>query len=94
MDFMRGAALSKGGKPIIALTSRTRKSCPKIVSALQQGAGVVMTRAHAHYVVTEYGIAQLYGKTLRERARNLIHIAHPEDRELLERKFFESHASY
>jgi acyl-CoA hydrolase len=91
MDFMRGAALSKGGKPIIALTSRTAKGRSKIVSALQPGAGVVTTRAHVHYVVTEFGVAHLYGKTLRERARALVAVAHPGDRETLEREFLAAH---
>lgn len=89
MDFMRGAALSKGGKPIIALTSRTGKGIPRITPFLKQGAGVVTTRAHVHYVVTEYGIAYLFGKNLRQRAKELIAIAHPEDREMLERAFHE-----
>lgn len=83
MDFMRGASLSPGGKPIIALTSRTKHGQPRIVPTLKAGAGVVTTRAHIHYVVTEYGIASLYGKTLIERAQALIEIAHPADRELL-----------
>lgn len=85
MDFMRGAALSEGGKPIIALTSRTAKGVNRIVPFLKQGAGVVTTRGHIHYVVTEYGVAQLYGKNLRQRAKALIEIAHPDDREMLER---------
>ena len=85
MDFMRGAALSAGGKPIIALTARTAKGIPRIVPFLKQGAGVVTTRAHVHYVVTEYGVAYLFGKNLRQRAKALIGIAHPEDREALER---------
>ncbi len=85
MDFMRGAALSKGGKPIIALTSRTKKGVSRIVPMLKPGAGVVTTRAHAHYVVTEYGAVDLFGKNLRQRAHALISIAHPEDREVLER---------
>ena len=85
MDFMRGAALSEGGKPIIALTSRTAKGINRIVPFLKQGAGVVTTRGHIHYVVTEYGIAQLHGKNLRQRAKALIEIAHPDDREMLER---------
>lgn len=85
MDFMRGAALSEGGKPIIALTSRTAKGIPRIVPTLKQGAGVVTTRGHVHYVATEYGIAFLFGKNLRQRARALINIAHPDDRENLER---------
>ena len=89
MDFMRGAALSKGGKPIIALPSRTRKGMARIVPFLKPGAGVVTTRAHMHYVVTEYGIAYLFGKNLRQRAKALISIAHPDDRENLERSCFE-----
>ena len=89
MDFMRGAALSEGGKPIIALTSRTRKGISRIVPFLKPGAGVVTTRGHIHYVVTEYGIANLYGKNLRQRAGSLIRIAHPDDRESLERQAFE-----
>ncbi len=89
MDFMRGAALSRGGKPIIALPSRTAKGASRIVSVLKPGAGVTTTRAHAHYVVTEYGIADLFGKNLRQRARALINIAHPEDREELEKFCFE-----
>lgn len=85
MDFMRGAALSEGGKPIIALTSRTAKGIPRIVPTLKQGAGVVTTRGHVHYVATEYGIAFLFGKNFRQRAKALINIAHPDDRENLER---------
>lgn len=80
MDFIRGASLSEGGKPIIALPSTTRKGISRIVPFLKEGAGVVTTRAHVHYVVTEYGIANLYGKTLRERAKALIEIAHPDHR--------------
>lgn len=83
MDFMRGAALSQGGKSIIAITSRTKNGQSRIVSALKSNAGVVTTRADIHYVVTEYGIADLYGKTLGERAQKLIAIAHPKDRERL-----------
>jgi acyl-CoA hydrolase len=89
MDFMRGAALSEGGKPIIALNSRTQKGKSKIVPYLQEGAGVVTTRGHVHYIVTEYGVAYLYGKNLRQRAQLLIDIAHPDDREALSRKCFE-----
>lgn len=85
MDFMRGAALSKGGKPIIALPSRTNKEVSRIVPFLKPGAGVVTTRAHMHYVVTEYGVAYLFGRNLRQRARALINIAHPDDREWLEK---------
>ncbi len=83
MDFMRGAALSEGGKPIIAITSRTNKGQSRIVPFLKEGAGVVTTRGHIHYVVTEYGVAFLYGKNLRQRAKALIEIAHPDDREWL-----------
>jgi acyl-CoA hydrolase len=89
MDFMRGAALSEGGKPIIALTSRTKKGINRIVPFLKEGAGVVTTRGHVHYIVTENGIAYLYGKNLRQRAKALIDIAHPDDREMLEKSCFE-----
>lgn len=89
LDFMRGAALSKGGKPIIALASTTGKGLSKIVPFLKQGAGVVTTRAHVHYVVTEHGVAYLYGRNLRQRAEALIAIAHPDHREVLERAAFE-----
>ncbi|MEN2434170.1 acetyl-CoA hydrolase/transferase C-terminal domain-containing protein [Weeksellaceae bacterium A-14] len=94
MDFMRGAALSEGGKPILTITSRTKKGIPRIVPYLRQGAGVVTTRGHVHYVVTEYGTAYLYGKNLRQRARALIAIAHPDDREMLERTAFERFRNY
>ncbi|MCF6361566.1 MAG: 4-hydroxybutyrate CoA-transferase [Cyclobacteriaceae bacterium] len=89
MDFIRGASLSEGGKPIIALPSRTKKGLSKIVPFLKQGAGVVTTRAHVHYIATEYGIVDLYAQTLRERAKRLIKISHPDDREMLERAAFE-----
>ncbi len=89
MDFMRGAALSEGGKPIMAISSRTKKGIPRIVPLLKQGAGVVTTRGHIHYVVTEYGTAYLYGKSLKQRAKVLIEIAHPDDREMLEQAAFE-----
>ena len=89
MDFMRGAALSEGGKPIIALPSRTAKGVPRIVSMLKPGAGVVSTRAHVHYVITEYGIAYLFGKNLHQRAKALIDIAHPDDRECLDKSCWE-----
>lgn len=87
MDFMRGAALSERGKPIIALPARTKHGKSRLVASLKQGAGVVSTRAHVHYVVTEYGVADLYGKTLSERAKALIAIAHPSDREELARQW-------
>lgn len=86
MDFLRGAALSEGGKPIIAINSRTHQGQPKIVPLLKQGGGVVTTRAHVHYVVTEYGVANLFGKNLRQRAVALMNIAHPDDREYLDRE--------
>jgi acyl-CoA hydrolase len=89
MDFMRGAALSQGGKPIIALTSRTNKGQNRIVPFLKQGAGVVTTRGHVHYVITEYGVAYLYGKNLHQRAKALINISHPDDRAKLEEMYFE-----
>jgi acyl-CoA hydrolase len=94
MDFMRGAALSTGGKPIIAIPSRTTKGISRLVPTLKPGAGVVTTRAHMHYVVTEYGVAYLFGKNLRQRAKALINIAHPDDREMLERNCSERFRKY
>ncbi|AUD02800.1 acetyl-CoA hydrolase/transferase family protein [Spirosoma pollinicola] len=88
MDFVRGASLSEGGKPIIALPSMTSKGLSKIVPFLKEGAGVTTTRAHVHYIVTEFGIADLYGQNLRQRARALIKIAHPDHQEELERQAF------
>ena len=88
MDFIRGASLSKGGKAIIALPSVTSKGESKIVPYLKSGAGVVTTRAHAHYIVTEYGVANLYGKTLKQRLKELIKIAHPNHREALEKDYW------
>jgi len=85
MDFIRGASLSEGGKAIIAMPSTTNKGESKIVSMLKPGAGVVTTRAHVHYIVTEYGIASLYGKNLKERAKALTAIAHPNHRDMLDR---------
>ncbi|NBB76147.1 MAG: 4-hydroxybutyrate CoA-transferase [Bacteroidetes bacterium] len=89
MDFIRGASLSEGGKPIIALPSTTGRGDSKIVPNLKLGAGVVTTRAHVHYVVTEHGIANLYGKNLRQRAKAMIEIAHPDHRESLEKAAYE-----
>ena len=86
MDFIRGASLSEGGKPIIALPSVTRRGESRIVPFLKHGAGVVTTRAHVQYVVTEYGIANLYGKSIEKRIRELIRIAHPEHRAWLEKE--------
>ena len=94
MDFMRGASLSEGGKPIIALPSITSKGCSRISAFLKKGAGVVTTRAHAHYIVTEYGIAYLYGKNMRQRAKALIEIAHPNHREALEVEAFNRFHAY
>ncbi len=88
MDFMRGAALSEGGKAIIAIASQTQGGISKIVPALRQGSGVVTTRAHVQYFVTEYGIANLYGKNLAQRAKALIDIAHPSHRDDLEREAY------
>jgi len=89
MDFIRGASKSEGGKPIIALPSTTKDGISKIVVQLKAGAGVVTTRAHVHYVVTEYGVANLYGRSVRERMRSLIAIAHPDHRETLQKQVFE-----
>ena len=89
LDFIKGAALSEGGKPVIALSSTTRVGDSKIVPFLKTGSGVVTTRAHTHYVVTEYGVAYLYGKNLKQRALALMEIAHPNHREWLEREIFE-----
>lgn len=86
LDFVRGAAYAKGGKPIIALRSTAKSdSLSRIVPMLKPGAGVVTTRADVHYVVTEYGVAYLHGKNLRGRARAMIDIAHPKYRESLEK---------
>jgi len=82
-SFLRGAALSEGGKPIIALPSTTSKGLSRIVTSLKRNAGVTTTRAHVDYIVTEYGIARLWGKSLRERQHALIGIAHPEHRDWL-----------
>lgn len=89
MDFIRGASLSEDGKPIIALPSTTSKGESKIVPFLKEGAGVVSTRAHVHYIATEYGVANLYGKNLHQRAVELIKLAHPDHREALEKAAFE-----
>lgn len=85
MDFIRGAALSEGGKPIIAMPSITKNGISKIVPFLKEGAGVTTTRAHVHYIATEYGVVNLYGKNLKQRAKELISIAHPDHREQLEK---------
>ena len=93
MDFIRGAALSEGGKPIIAMPSVTAKGQSKIVPVLKEGAGVVTTRAHVHYVVTEFGIAYLYGKNLRQRAVELLKISHPSHHEMIDKAIFERFGS-
>ncbi len=86
VDFMRGAARSEGGVPIIAMPSTAKGgTLSRIVDTLLPGSGVVTTRADVHYVVTEYGVANLFGRSLRERARQLIDISHPDFREELER---------
>src|SRR5690554_5032004 len=89
MDFMRGASLSEGGKAIIAMPSVTAKGVSKITPLLKQGAGVVTTRGHVHYVVTEYGVVNLYGKNTEQRSKLLISIAHHDHRETLEKAHFE-----
>ncbi len=89
LDFVKGAIMSEGGKSVTAFASRTNKGKNKIVSFLNPGAGVVTPRADAHWIVTEYGAVDLYGKSLQERARLLISIAHPDDREMLDREAFE-----
>lgn len=89
LDFVRGAAMSEEGVSIIALASRTAKGLPKFVPTLHPGAGVVTPRADVHWIVTEYGAVNLYGRSLQERAKLLISIAHPDDREALDRAAFE-----
>lgn len=94
MDFIHGAALSKGGKPIFALPSVTKKGISKIVPYLNKGASVTTTRAHVQYIVTEYGVVNLYGKSLKERAKLLTSIAHPDHREGLEKSVYERFCKY
>ncbi|MCA1733692.1 MAG: 4-hydroxybutyrate CoA-transferase, partial [Acidobacteria bacterium] len=90
MDFMRGAALSPGGVPIIALPSTAaRGKVSRIVKSVNQGAGIVTTRGHVHWIVTEYGAVNLWGRSLRERAAALISIAHPDFRAELKREISE-----
>lgn len=89
MDFIRGATLSDGGKAIIALPSVTRKGESRIVPYLKQGAGVVTTRSHVHHVITENGIADLYGKTLKQRVAELVKIAHPSHQEWIDKAYYE-----
>lgn len=94
IDFFYGASRSPGGKPILAMPSVTEKGISKIAPVLLPGAGVVTTRAHVHWVVTEYGAVNLYGRSLQERARLLISIAHPDHREALDRAAFERFGSH
>lgn len=89
MDFIRGASLSDGGKAIIALPSITKKGESRIVPYLKQGAGVVTTRSHVQYIITENGIANLYGKTLKQRVNEMVKIAHPNHQEAVEKAYFE-----
>lgn len=94
IDFIYGASRSEGGKAIIAMPSTTNKGLSKIANTLTEGAGVVTTRAHIHWFVTEYGAVNLYGRSLQERARLLISVAHPDHREELERAAFERYGSH
>lgn len=94
MDFIHGSSLSAGGKPIIALPSVTSKGISRIVPYLREGAGVVTTRGHIHWVVTEYGMVDLFGKSLKQRAHALISIAHPDHRETLEKAFCDRFGGY
>lgn len=89
LDFIRGAALSEGGKAIIAMPSITKHGASKIVPYLKEGAGVTTTRAHVHYIATEYGVVDLFGKNLKQRAKALISIAHPSHREELSMQAYE-----
>jgi acyl-CoA hydrolase len=89
MDFIRGASLSPGGKPIIALPSTTNKGISRITPFIKEGAGVVTTRGHVHWVVTEYGSVNLFGKNLKQRGKALIELAHPDHRDELESAFYE-----
>ncbi len=89
LEFVRGATMSEGGKSITAFASRTNKGKNKIVAEINPGGGIVTPRADAHWIVTEYGAVDLYGRSLQERAKLLISIAHPDDREMLDRQAFE-----
>ena len=89
VDFVYGASLSKGGKSIIAMPSSTNKGGSKIAPTIIEGGGVVTTRSHVHHIVTEFGAVDLYGKSLQERAKLLISIAHPDHQESLDRAAFE-----
>lgn len=94
IDFVYGASMSKGGKAIIAMPSVTNKGISKIAPVLNSGAGVVTTRNHIHWFVTEYGAVDLYGKSLQERAKLMISVAHPDHREALDKAAFERFGSH
>ncbi len=89
IDFLRGASLSRGGKPIIAMPSVTNKGVSKIAPILTPGAGVVSTRANIHWLVTEYGAVNLYGRSMQDRAKMIISISHPDHQEELDKAAFE-----
>ncbi|MDR1724768.1 MAG: 4-hydroxybutyrate CoA-transferase [Bacteroidales bacterium] len=94
IDFIYGATHSEGGKPIIAMPSVTNKGISKITPVLTLGAGVVTSRYHIHWLVTEYGAINLYGKSMQERAKMIINVAHPDHREMLEKAAFERYGSH
>ena len=94
VDFIYGASRSEGGKAILAMPSVTNKGISKIAPELTLGAGVVTTRSHVHWFVTEFGAVNLYGKSLQERARLIISVAHPDHREALDRAAFERYGSH
>ncbi|MBQ3203641.1 MAG: acetyl-CoA hydrolase/transferase family protein [Alistipes sp.] len=94
IDFIYGASLSKGGKAIIAMPSITNKGISKISDVLTEGAGVVTTRNHIHWFVTENGAVDLYGKSLQERARLIISVAHPSAQEALDEAAFNRYGSH
>ncbi|MCW3805256.1 acetyl-CoA hydrolase/transferase family protein [Plebeiibacterium marinum] len=94
IDFIRGAGHSVGGKPIIAMPSVTAKGISKIAPTLLQGSGVVTTRANMHWFVTEYGAVNLYSKTMQERAKAIISVAHPDHREALDKAAFDRFGSH
>ena len=89
LDFVKGVIMSEGGKSTTAFPSRAKNGQSKIVPVLDEGAGVVTPRADAHWVVTEYGAVNLTGLSLQERARAIINISHPNDREMLMKASFE-----
>lgn len=94
IDFIRGASFSEGGKPIIAIPSVSKKGISKISPVIIEGGGVVTTRANIHWLVTEYGAVNLYGKSLQKRAKDIISIAHPDHREELDKAAFERYGSH